>query len=59
MREPSGTRGYFFLLKYQCLVCGRVVSARLPHLHKNRNMGYCENLDEKKYSNFSDGPLID
>ena len=47
------------LLKYQCLTCGRVVSARLPHLHKNKELGYCSNSNAMNYSNFSDGPLID
>ena len=47
------------VLKYQCLICGRIVSARLPHLNKNKKLGYCENFKENNYSNFSDGPLID
>jgi len=46
-------------MKFQCISCGRVVSAQLPHLHKNRDMGYCENFSKKNFKNFSDGPLID
>jgi len=46
-------------LKYQCLNCGRIVSAQLPHLHKNKELGYCENFSKQNFSNFSDGPLID
>lgn len=47
-------------LKFQCRVCGRIVSARLPHLHKNKQLGYCENRDSMNYSNFaSDGPMVD
>ncbi len=47
------------IMKFQCISCGRVVSAQLPHLHKDKSLGYCENFSKKNYKDFSDGPLVD
>ena len=55
----AGYRYRYRIMKFQCISCGRVVSAQLPHLHKNKDMGYCENFSKKNFKNFSDGPLVD
>jgi hypothetical protein len=58
-KVPELRELWILFLRYECLTCGRIVSARLPHLHWNTKLGYCENLDPKHYANFSDAPSVD